>query len=187
MKKYGAVVLRGIRQPPLLGEYEIVFIYLFFNNKIMTLEAVLLFVKSNAVKLIAALIPTGFFVYTAQDYLAVQLLFIVLGVDIFLGIALAIKLKRFSSNRMGACIPKAIGYMVAIILLTVIMRMLPEAAFLFYYTLTLFIFREISSHIENLSLLGIKFPDKVMKLVNSEYENKEEAKKKWINKNRNLF
>ncbi|MHA1210818.1 MAG: phage holin family protein [Candidatus Heimdallarchaeota archaeon] len=151
------------------------------------LESLLPFVKANALKLFVLVIPAGLFTYTAQDFQAVQLLFIVLGVDILLGIALAIKMRRFSSHRMGACIPRMIGYMVAIILLTVIMRIIPEAAFLFYYTLTLFIFREISSHIENLSLLGIKFPDKVMKLINSEYEDIEKAKKKWIEKNRNSF
>ena len=151
------------------------------------LESMLSFVKVNVAKLIGALIPTGFFLYSAQEYQAVQMLFIVLGVDILLGIALAIKLKKFSSNRMGACIPKMIGYMVAIILLTVMIRMIPEAAVLFYYTISLFIFREVSSHVENLSLLGIKFPDKIMVLVNREYENKEEAKKKWIDKNKNLF
>ena len=151
------------------------------------LESILLFAKTNTTKLLAAIIPTGLFVYNAQDFLAVQLLFIVLGVDIFLGIALAIKMKRFSSHRMGACIPRMIGYMVAIILLTVVIRMIPEAAFLFYYTISLFIFREMSSHIENLSLLGVEFPDKVMALINKEYINKEEAKKSWIKKNKDMF
>lgn len=153
----------------------------------MILESMISFAKINVAKLAGALVPTGFFLYSAEEYMAVQMLFIVLFVDIFLGIALAIKLKRFSSNRMGNCIPKMIGYMVAIILLTVIIRMFPEASVLFYYTVSLFIFREISSHVENLSLLGIKFPDRVMKLVNSEYEDKEKAQEQWVEKNKKLF
>ena len=147
---------------------------------------ILSFLHIKLSTLFIALIPAGFFMYTLKEYQAIQMLFLVLAVDILLGSALAIKFKRFSSLRFGACIPRMIGYMSAIILLTVIMRVLPEAAFLFYYTLTIFIFREIVSHLENLSLLGIAFPEKVMKLLNADY-NKDKELIKWHDKNKSSF
>jgi len=153
----------------------------------MILSNIFAFVQSNMSKFFVLIIPAGLFTYTLQEYQTIQMLFIVLFVDIFLGIALAIKFKRFSSHRMGACIPRMIGYMVTIILLTVIVRMLSETSFLFYYTLSVFIFREISSHIENLSLLGIKIPEKIMSFVNDRYKNKEEARELWNEKNKNFF
>jgi len=157
------------------------------NRYTMPFSETLLFAKTHSLMLWAALIPAGFFTLTANEGLAVQLLFITIALDVVLGVALAIKLKRFSSHNMGRCIPKGIGYGVAIIMLIIIARLIPEANFLLYWTTSFFIFRELSSNIENLSLLGVEFPDKVMLFINSEYKDKEQAKKRWLEKNRNSF
>lgn len=143
--------------------------------------------QASVSKFFVALIPTGFFAYTLQEYQAIQLLFIVLAVDVVLGITLAIKFKRFSSHNMGRVIPKFIGYCLAVIVTTAIARTVPEASALFFYTISFFILTEISSHIENLSLLGVKFPDKLMMLVNKNYKNKDVAMKKWFIKNGNSY
>lgn len=143
--------------------------------------------ESTLSKLAVTLLPAGFFAYTMAEYQALQLLLIVLLVDIILGITIAVKFKRFSSHNMGRCIPKFIGYMLAVIVTTAIARTVPEAGMLFYYTITFFVLTELSSHVENLSLLGVSFPDKLMLLVNKNYKNKEEAMKKWFEKNRDSF
>ena len=84
------------------------------------MESIVLFVKANVMKLWITLIPASFFLYTKDEILVIQLFFITLGLDVILGITLAIKMRRFSSHQMGRVIPKFMAYCVAIIMITII-------------------------------------------------------------------
>ena len=149
----------------------------------MSIDLILHYLSENILKLWAMLIPTGFFVLTANEGLVVQLLFITLGVDVILGMTLALKVRRFNSVSMGRVIPKFIAYGAAIITLLTISKLLPMPVGLSYYVMSFFILRELTSNIELLSLLGVHFPNKFMILLNKEYTNRDDAKKAWIGKN----
>jgi len=130
----------------------------------MTITAI----KLEIGKMITALIPAGYFIWTGEMHFAITTFILLLTLDTVTGITKSTKLfcGGFCSNKL-VNMRKLICYMIAI-LLAYLLTTLPHFEGSFIYVVAWFSLREAWSIVENLSDMGLQFPQHIIKRVAGE-------------------
>lgn len=122
-------------------------------------------IKLEIGKMITALIPAGYFIWTGEMYFAIITFGLLLTLDTITGITKSTRLfcGGFCSNKL-VNMKKIICYMIAI-LLAYLLTTLPYFEGSFIYIVAWFSLREAWSIMENLSDMGLQLPQDIIKNV----------------------
>lgn len=129
-------------------------------------------INNIAQKAIIALFPTGLFIISDMHREVLAIVLWLLIIDTLLGIAVALKRKRFCSYRLVKAIYKLLIYMFALSTAFLISMLDLHLLSYFYFYVGAFIaITEAVSNFEKLALLGLQLPKQLLARLNIDFKN----------------
>lgn len=134
-------------------------------------------------KLAIALVPAGVFVITDMHREVLAIVLWLLIIDTLLGISVAVKYKKVRSSRMIKAIYKFLLYMAALATAYLVSCLdVPMVEYFYLYVGAFIATTEAVSNFEKLSLLGLKLPKELLAKLNSDCNDIEKMKSRWMKK-----
>ncbi len=135
-------------------------------------------IKLELGKMLAALVPAGYFIWTGEMQIAIITFALFITLDTITGAIKSTALFNggFSSTKL-VNMKKVICYMLAIIF-AYLLSLLPYFDGAFVYVVTWFSLREAWSVMENLSEMGLQFPQDIVKKVAGQVKKEDENNNK---------
>ena len=113
-----------------------------------------------------ATIPLCFLTLRADEKAIIAGLIYIVMLDTILGIWVGLKQRKFTSNKMARLADKVGKYGIAMASIWIIAVLEPTLRFTFHYMGIFLILTELISNFENLALLGLKLPAKLISRIN---------------------
>lgn len=121
-------------------------------------------------KTIIALFPTGLFVLTGLHKEIIAIVIWILILDTILGVAVAIKDKRFCSYKLSKAVYKFLLYMAALFTAFLVGKLdVPLMEYFYLYVGSFIVITEAVSNFENLALLGFQLPKELLSKLNIDF------------------